>query len=509
MKRMSRDARLGASIFIVAILLVLSPTPRPVNGATTTSGSPIKHVVVIVEENHTFDNYFGFYPGVNGVNGSIALPGSPGAAPTVQLYPLENVTLIANLNNSWSAAHEAYDNGKMDGFVTAQGSKLTMGYYDYRSIPYYWDYASQFVLMDDFFTSVMGPSLPNHLYLLAGQSGGLTSDAHSGVLNYKSNVVKDNTFEFESVIDELQAANVTWGYYAGAHISLTNWNPVPAFSSIENNATMLSHLAETGQFIDDVKNDSLPSVSWVMPASDQVSEEPPSNITLGEQAVVSEVDAIMSSQYWNSTAIFLTWDDWGGFYDHVPPPQVDGYGYGFRVPCLIISPFAKRGFVDNTQGDFTSILKFIETDFHLPSLSSRDANAGDLMEAFNFTQEPRPPLVFPGPFKPYHYPLEYPNGTVFGPLPQGQPGVPLSENSTVGASGSTTASSGSSAITTTTLSSGSTATSTAGTASTSTSGLDYEGILVVAVAVTIVVILVSALIHEKGRRSGGGAARRD
>jgi phospholipase C len=494
--------RLGAGIFLIAILLVLSPIPHPVNGATA-NGSPIKHIVVIVEENHTFDNYFGFYPGVNGLNSSIAVPGSPGAAPTVRPYPLANVTLIANLNNSWAAAHEAYDNGKMDGFVIAQGSKVPMGYYDYHTIPYYWDYASQFVLMDDFFTSVMGPSLPNHLYLLAGQSGGLTSDAHSGVIDYNSSTVKDSIFDFESVIDELQAANVTWGYYAGAHGSLTNWNPVPAFSSIGDNETMLSHLAETGQFIDEVKNNSLPSVSWVMPASDQVSEEPPANITLGEEAVVSEVNAVMSSRYWNSTAIFLTWDDWGGFYDHVPPPQVDGYGYGFRVPCLIISPYAKRGFVDNTQGDFTSILKFIETDFHLASLTSRDAKAGDLMEAFNFTQKPRPPLVLPGPFNPDHYPLEYPNGTVFGPLPQGQPGVPLSNNSTTSASGPTTASSGSS--TTTTISSSSTTTSTAGTAGTSTSGVDNAGILVVAVAVTIVVILVSAFVHEKRRRSASAA----
>ena len=140
---------------------------------------------------------------------------------------------------------------------------------------------------------------------------------------------------------------------------------------------MLNDVVGAGQFVSDVKNNTLPSVSWVMPASEAVSEEPPANITEGEQAVVSEINTVMSSPYWNSTAIFLTWDDWGGFYDHVPPPQVDGYGYGFRVPCLIISPYAKQGFIDNTQSDFTSILKFIETIFQLPSLATRDANASN------------------------------------------------------------------------------------------------------------------------------------
>jgi len=455
-----------AGVLFLASLLVVSALPHPVNAAT--SESPIKHIIVMVQENHTFDNYFGAYPGVNGINSLAAMPTTPGGSATVKPYLLTTPVLSKNLNNSWGAAHEAYDNGKMDGFIAAQdGSNVTMGYYDYHLIPYYWDYASQFVLMDNFFTSVMGPSLPNHVYLVAGQSGGLTSDSRYAIMNFTSSTVKDSTFEFESVVNELAADNVSWRYYAGESSVLNNWNPLPAFASVKDNQSLLDNVVETSQFITDVENRSLPSVSWVMPASDEVSEEPPANATLGEQAVVSEINAVMSSPYWNSTAIFLTWDDWGGFYDHVPPPQVDGYGYGFRVPCLIISPYAKQGFVDSTQGDFTSILKFIETVFNLPSLATRDAQASNLLDAFDFQQSPSAPLVLPGPFVPNHYPLQFSNGTVFGHVPEGQSGKPLGN--------------------------------------VSTTDLEYTGILVTAVASFVVAVAVLAPGKRGATASDGGS----
>jgi phospholipase C len=429
MRGVRHGMHLGLGAIFVASLLVISALPHSVSAAP--AATPIKHVIVIVQENHTFDNYFGTYPGVNGIYNVKANANSSGGPPVVEPYPFASAVLKGNLNNSWTAAHDAYDNGKMDGFVAAQNdTDVAMGYYDYHLIPYYWDYASQYVLFDNFFSSVMGPSLPNHLYLLAGQSGGLVLDSRFGVFNFQSQSVKSDDFEFESVVNELEASHVSWRYYAGGEGFLNNWNPLPAFPYVENNESLVTDIWDTGQFVNDLKNGSLPSVSWVMPDSDFVSEEPPANVTSGERTVVSEINAVMSSQYWNSTAIFLTWDDWGGFYDHVPPPQVDQYGYGFRVPLIILSPYARQGYVDNTQGDFTSILKFIETDFNLPSLTSRDAAANDLYGAFDFSQTPRAPLVLPGPFVANHYPLEYPNGTVFGPLPQGQPGKPLTQSST-------------------------------------------------------------------------------
>jgi phospholipase C len=424
-----RGLRWGA--FLVALGLLASLLSVSFAAGSSASQLPIKHIVVILQENHTFDNYFGTYPGVNGLGNYTALPSAPGAPPTQRPFPINTSRpMSGNLNNSWTAAHRAYDNGTMDGFVIAQGSNATMGYYDYRSIPYYWDYASQFVLMDNFFTSVMGPSLPNHIYPIAGQDGGLTVDSRYSTFNFNSSTVKDSTFYFPTVFNELQAANVSWRYYAGYSTFLNNWNPLPGFASVKSNQTMLRNLVDTANLIPSIKNGTLPSVSFVMPGSDSVSEEPPANVTSGQRAVVAEINALMSSPYWNSTAIFLTWDDWGGWYDHVPPPQVDGLGYGFRVPCLIISPFARQGLIDDTQADFTSILKFIETVYGVQPLSTRDAMANDLMGAFDFGQAPVAPLVLPGPFVANHYPLSYPNGTIYT-RPGSTPPVVTTVTSTV------------------------------------------------------------------------------
>ena len=167
-------------------------------------------------------------------------------------------------------------------------------------------------------------------------------------------------------------------------------------SSINNNIAPLS------QFFSDVANKNLPDVVMMLPTP---SEHPPEDPANGEHRVVSLVNAIMQSDYWNSTAIFITWDDWGNWYDHVPPPQVGKFGDGFRVPLLILSPYAKEGFIDHTQSEHSSIPKFIEALFSLSSLTQRDAVANDLTEAFDFSQSPRAPLVLPGPYIPDHYPL--------------------------------------------------------------------------------------------------------
>lgn len=367
---------------------------------------PIKHIVIIVEENHTFDNYFGTYPGANGLNGSVTPPSSAGVPPAVAPFHIPGVTVEHDLCHTWECAHRAYDNGKMDGFVAAaRGSNLTMGYFDYHQIPYYWDYASQFVLLDNFYSSVMASSLPNHLYLVAGQSGGLTHGSSGGRLNFTSSTVYNNTFLFKSVVDELNAKGVSWKYYAGGYQFLNNWNPMPAFESVQRNQSMIKNLAGPESFATDVKASKLPDVAWIMPPTDTQSEHPPYNITLGEHLVVSAINSVMGSNYWNSTAIFVTFDDYGGWYDHVPPPQVDGLGYGFRVPCLVISPYARQGMIDHVQSDFTSLLKFVETVHSLQPLASRDSAASNMMEAFDFAQAPRASLVLPGVYLPEHYPL--------------------------------------------------------------------------------------------------------
>jgi phospholipase C len=407
-------------LLLLALLLV-SPLASAVG--TTSSQSPdnypIKHVFIFVQENHTFDNYFGYYPGVNGL--ANAMP-QPDPNSTTPLLPVElpNATgfsyegpIQKDLCHLQDCAQTDYDHGKMDGFASGENTNTTMGYFNPKFIPYYWDYAYQYVLMDNFFSPFMGPSLPNHIYLLAGESGGLTDDNDSFV------------FDFPTIVNELDAANVSWTYYAGYHTATNGWNPLPSDLPYLETHPNLQGIKETTDFPADVAKPGFPSVAWIMPETEELSEHPPYNVTNGELAVVSEINDIMNSQYWSSSAIILTWDDYGGWYDNVSPPQVDQYGFGFRVPALIISPYAKQGFVDNTLTEFASTLKLIETLFNLPSLGTRDANADNLLEAFDFSQTPRAPLALPGPFVPNHYPLEYKNGTVLGPLPQGQPGKQL------------------------------------------------------------------------------------
>jgi phospholipase C len=377
---------------------------------------PIKHLFIIVQENHTFDNYFGYYPGVNGLANALPQP-DPNSTTPLLPFELPNATgfsyqgpIQKDLCHLQDCAQTDFDHGKMDGFASGENTNTTMGYFNPKFIPYYWDYANQYVLMDNFFSPFMGPSLPNHIYLLAGESGGLTDDNDSFV------------FDFPTIVNELDAANVSWVYYAGDHSSTNGWNPLPSDIPYLNSHPDLQGLKETTEFPADVAKPNFPSVAWIMPETDALSEHPPYNVTSGELSVVDEINDIMQSQYWSSSAIILTWDDYGGWYDNVSPPQVDQYGFGFRVPALIISPYAKHGYVDNMLSEFASTLKLIERLFNLPSLGTRDAKADDLLEAFDFSQSPRAPLVLPGPFIPNHYPLEYPNGTLFGPLPQGQPG---------------------------------------------------------------------------------------
>jgi len=220
----------------------------------------------------------------------------------------------------------------------------------------------------------MSGSLPNHLYLIAGQSGSIQNNIEPNLPDY--------SLSFPTIMDELDNHGITWNCYRCSIHRL--------FKTFQN------HTPKTdADFLSDIDNGTLPAVAWVY-AERSLSDHPPEN-TEGEKWVGSLLDTIRASDYWESTAIFLTWDDWGGWYDHVAPPQVDGFGFGFRVPLLIISPYAKHGFIDHTLSDFTSILKFIEVVYSLPSLTKRDASANSLMEAFDFSNGPRwDPLMVPG-----------------------------------------------------------------------------------------------------------------
>lgn len=415
-----RNHKTSIALLVLALLSLSSQT-----SLAWSQSNPIEHIIILYQENRTFDHFFGTYPGANGLplmadlpNGlpfKVALPKAPGSKEMVTPFHL-TTTSTRDLDHSSRAAEVAYDHGKMDGFVYAENSEMTMGYYDYRELPYYWDYASKFVLMDNFFTSQRGPSLPNHLYLIAGQSGGLIDNPgpcqSRAICQGPSSknpygLPNDLTFNFTNVMDELDGHGVSWKYYNGDKENYKDagyWNPVPAFASFMKNPSRLSNLAPNDQFLKDLANGNLAKVVWVIPQEDE-SDHPSADVKVGQKYLVSLINAIMETKFWSSTAIFVTWDDYGGWYDHVPPPQVDAFGLGFRVPCLIISPYAKEGFIDHTQSEFTSILKFIETVHELPPLTRRDAMASNMLEAFDFSQPPIAPLILPGPYIPDHYPL--------------------------------------------------------------------------------------------------------
>ncbi len=329
--------------------------------------SQIKNIVIILQENHTFDNYFGTYPKSDGTTGkSICLPKSKGSISQtncVSPYHDTNLTPV-DMNHNWNSAHQDYDGGKMDGFVYSEGNKETMGYYEETDLEHYYAAADNYVLCDKYFTSVMSESAPNHLFLVAGSAGGIIDDKVPAKL------------DFPPIFQQLDQKGISWKVYG-----FTNW--YKSFAYVQDNCSTRNNFASSRSFDIDLKNGKVSRVSWIIgaPGGD---EHPPANIQAGEESVASIVNSVGKSPYWNSVAIFVTWDDYGGFYDHVAPLQVDQFGYGFRVPCLIISPYARPGFVSSVVNDHTSILKFVEDNHGLSPLSTRDARANNLAEAFDF-----------------------------------------------------------------------------------------------------------------------------
>ncbi|HKW04404.1 MAG TPA: alkaline phosphatase family protein, partial [Nitrososphaerales archaeon] len=297
------------------------------------------------------------------------IPKSKGSSNCASPYHDSNLT-PKDMNHDWNAGHECFDGGAMDGFVFVESNVETMGYYAESEIPHYWKAAANYVLCDHYFTSVMSESAPNHLFLVAGTAGGLLDDR------------VPSTIQFPPIFQQLDQRKISWKVYG-----FTTW--YESFAYVKGNPSLSKNFGSATSFVTDLENGELPNVSWIIgaPGGD---EHPPKNIQGGENSVASDiVNKVGQSQFWDSSAIFVTWDDYGGFYDHLAPPQVDEYGYGFRVPALIISPYARQGYIDSVVNDHTSILKFLENKFGLDSLSTRDAAANDFSEAFDFTQGPR------------------------------------------------------------------------------------------------------------------------
>ena len=514
-------------ILAVAIPAALRPGTSPDPGAGI---SKIKHVVIITQENRSFDSYFGTYPGADGIpmkdgKPAVCVPDPAKGGCVAPFYSTADVN--AGGPHSPDDAAADINSGAMDGFVaqaekgiahcgpTATDCKFTskatdvMGYHDRKQLPTYWDYADNFVLQDHMFSSAAAGSLQAHLYMVSEWSAKCTKagDPSSCVNALESLDPEPEKADFDKSLigkcqanadlqpcrDALHAAGISsdlavqteqiasadckstdsftackagvnaadipdalkeklaqaartlrrpdyawtdltyllhkhsvpWAYYvfSGTEPDCRNdaatcqpvkqdaetpgrWNPLPYFDTVTEDGEQ-GNIKPLDGFYDDARQGRLPAVTWVAP-TDEVSEHPPARVRTGQQYVAGLINAIMSGPDWNSTAIFLNWDDWGGFYDHVPPPVVDKNGYGLRVPALVISPYARKGFIDHQVLSQDAYLKFIEDDFlggeridpatdgrpdNRPGVREDNPLLGDLASAFDFSQAPRPPLI--------------------------------------------------------------------------------------------------------------------
>jgi phospholipase C len=452
--------------------------------AQETGSQPIQHVVIIMQENRSFDEYFGTYPGAEGLpqqNGQFTtcIPDPANGGCVAPYHDSSDV----NGGGPHSAVNASadIDGGQMDGFVAqaeaaqrgclnptnpacANGSRSrdVMGWKDARDIPNYWSYAQNFTLQDHMFEPNASWSLPEHLFLVSEWSAKCAdaNDPESCVNELQNparppagaaakpngarakpapsalpNPASTSLYAWTDLTWLLNKNHVSWKYYVadGTEPDCEDaaeqtcvqkpqnagtpgiWNPLPWFTTVRQDG-QLANIQDLDHFFADAGAGQLPAVSWIVP-NGASSDHPPSKVSEGQAYVTRLMNAIMQSPDWSSTAIFLTWDDWGGFYDHVPPPQVDQNGFGLRVPAMVISPYAKKGFIDHQVLSHDAYAKFIEDVFlggqrldpatdgrpdPRPDVRENMAQLGDLRLDFDFAQQPLPPVILqerpsPGP----------------------------------------------------------------------------------------------------------------
>ena len=529
--RLAAVAAIAAGTLLIASCTSSAPSPRSANspapsrtppgftGGTLTSEPgihKIKHVVIIMQENRSFDSFFGTYPGADGIPAAdghftvcVPDPRTGGCDKPYHDASLVNGGAGHNLSN----AITDIDGGKMDGFVrsakdaVSRGCSATnpptpvclpsstpdvMGYHDAREIPNYWTYARDFVLNDHMFEPVDSWSLPSHLYLVSEWSAHCTSTnpdscvsdpaqaagrlklrnlpaaflsclrAHGVTALRRANLTSPTVvaaaaaclgaltpaqreallggggegqqlgvYSWTDLTYLLHKDNVSWAYYVQQGVqpdcddnpdetaagcapvaqgaqTPSIWNPLPSFTDVKTDG-QLGNIQNLANFYPAASHGTLPAVSWIAPAQPD-SDHPPANLATGQAYVTNLINTIMRGPDWDSTAIFLAWDDWGGFYDNVVPPDVDAYGYGLRVPSLVISPYARSGFVDHQVLSFDAYNKFIEDDFlggarldpatdgrpdPRPDVREDATILGNLYADFDFNQPPRPPVLLP------------------------------------------------------------------------------------------------------------------
>jgi phospholipase C len=406
---MTRCRLLAVGVLLCLAALAAAPAAARASGQAASGPkprTPIRHVISLMQENHSFDNYFGTYPGADGIPAGTCMPADLDDPTQGCVKPFHLAGRpITDLGHSQEVFHRQYRNGRMNGFVSAYrneglNGENSMGYYDHRDLPYYWNVADRYVLFDRFFTSAAGGSIWNHMYWVTGTPG-----------NYDADVLPKNGFtDLPTIFDRLEEAGVSWKFYVqnydptinfrtaddpakGDKVSQVIWVPPLLYARFVDDPKLASHIVDLDQYYTDLRQGTLPAVSYIVPSG--ASEHPPGSIKSGERFVRGLLNALASSSAWSDSAFLWTYDDWGGWYDHVKPPQVDPYGYGFRTPALLVSAYAKRGQVVHTQLDFTSILRFITDNWGLKPLATRDAKANSIAHGLDFTTPPRSPEFIP------------------------------------------------------------------------------------------------------------------
>ena len=407
-----------------------SPTPTALSSnAPGQPGNPIKHVIFINKENRSFDNYFGKYPGADGA--------TTAKLSTGQVIPLAKAHNVVahDLCHDFISGLKAMDGGKMDGFDRiCYADKGAFTQYSRDQMPAYWSYADRFVLADHYFTSMFGPTFPEHLYAVAAQSNqivgnksrlggahsycddpqelvprfrdGLTKEEIRKILYAETHIDEDipamtyritrywmsiqSCFDIKVLPDELHAAGVSWKYYE----TPDHWmNALQAIKHIWF-GPLRKEVQSQDNFLSDLKNGTLPAVSWLIPPEPYNEHPGGPSLCAGENWTVQQVNAVMNSKYWKDTVIVIQWDDFGGFYDHVAPPRPDFMGLGPRTPALIISPWTRRGsnplggYIDHTTYESSSVLRLMELLNHVPAMTDRDAKANPLLGALDFDHAP-------------------------------------------------------------------------------------------------------------------------
>ncbi len=439
------------------------------NTANTQSGNTalgihkIKHIIIIMQENRSFDSYFGTYPGADGIptkdgEFTVCVP-DPAKGTCVRPFHDRN-DVNGDGPHIAAAAIADVDGGKMDGFIASAekarrgclnptnpacahfATPGVMGYHDRREIPNYWEYARNFVLQDHMFEPNASWSLPEHLFQVSEWSADCSKHNEPSTCVNELDRFRRGIFAWTDLTYLLHRAGVSWGYYVqeGTEPDCDDddpadclpvkqnaqtpgiWNPLPLFDTVKDDGE-LGNVQDLENFLAQAQRGTLPAVSWIVP-SGEVSEHPPSKVSAGQTYVTHLINIIMQGPNWKDCAIFLAWDDWGGFYDHVVPVAVDENGYGLRVPGLVISPYAKRGFIDHQVLSFDAFVKFIEDDFlngqrldpktdgrpdPRPTVREDVPQLGDLRDDFDFEQQPRAPLILP----------EYPLTDLLPRLPRG------------------------------------------------------------------------------------------